>query len=257
MNKKEEIKVLRTEMASIFKDYGKIVGEAVSIAYGVGVPDNEEAAKLQRECVEVYDEFISKLEKGMSLAREMASKEDTSGERLRIKIDKMLEEHNIRYDKEHSHYQDDALIYYEDDQYSGKRIVNRIDECGYLFQRIEDDSPEQCGGWRVMYLYKDGNTYCLNNIADKWSYFVKDDVVYLCLADETLMHESHYQVSIIKVLNNEEAETWVHKDFIDGPVFDSFDFVTLREFCLCQVNKLNESETESEEDISHLLDDWK
>ena len=113
---------------------------------------------------------------------------------MRERIDAMLFEQGIEYDKEHSLFRDNKLVYYEDDQYSGRRYEIYIDEYGYLYQSMSDDSPEQCGGWVDVNIYKDGKKYVLNNIADKWDYAVLDGRVYLielddCCAEQTITIE--------------------------------------------------------------------
>lgn len=151
-------------------------------------------------------------------------------------LETMLSQHDITYAKETAQWEGDRLRYYEDDSYSGRVITTYIDEYGFLYWQMEDDSPEQCGGWRVISLYKDGKEYILNNIADVWCYFIHKDNIYLvegndCCAEQTL--------EVNHVLSADTCcEDRVHTLYYEMVSKDTYDEVVsgdLKEFGLSKI----------------------
>lgn len=155
---------------------------------------------------------------------------------MRKQIEDMLKEHNIEYDKESAIYGDDELLYFEDDSYSGRCYRNRIDEYGYLYQSMEDDSPAQCGGWRVVSLFKEGKEYILNNIADIWSYTVINNKVYVITLDDSCAECS---VSILHVTGDDKIgqEELYHRK-ISHKQFDKIVATGLTEFCKSKLGEI-------------------
>lgn len=150
-------------------------------------------------------------------------------------LEAVLSQHNITYDKETAQWEEDRLRYYEDDSYSGRVITAYIDEYGFLYWQMEDDSPEQCGGWRVISLYKDGKEWVLNNIADVWSYFVLNDKVYLvegddCCAEQTL------EVDLIMPNDcSEESVKRLYYEIVDKDTYDKVIGDGLKQFGLSKI----------------------
>lgn len=112
---------------------------------------------------------------------------------------------------------------FEDDQFSGREIAYYVDAKGNIIKCVSDDSPEQCGGWRDITLYRRGYTYVLSNISDLWTYFTYRGSVYLVGVD-TCCAESRIECIEIPVYKDSAIARII---FAEEITYDEFKEMTI------------------------------
>lgn len=103
------------------------------------------------------------------------------------KIKSMMKECGISYDEEQFIYEsDNSISYVVPDMYTGSTMTYSIDEFGCLKLTVDNDSPEQAGGYEEEYLYVNGEQINISRLTDWFAYVVQDSKVYVCEIDRDL-----------------------------------------------------------------------